>query len=149
MGIAALVAWVLTAAGGFYLLGVWISRGGHRRPGSSHLPPGVVFGHFGLAATGLVLWIVYLLTGAVVLAWTALVLLVPVAVLGFVLLARWIPVYRSARAAVTAGTGSGGGSAGGEPAERRFPVAVVVGHGALAVLTVVLALFATIGAAAG
>lgn len=149
MGIAALVAWLLTAAGGFYMLGVWISRGGHRRPGSSHLPPGVVFGHFGLAAVGLVLWIVFLLTGTVAVAWTALVLLVPVAALGFVLLARWIPTYRAARDAVPAAEGTGGGSAGGEPAERRFPVAVVGAHGAFAVLTVVLVLLATLGAAGG
>jgi hypothetical protein len=149
MGIAALIAWLLTAAGGFYMLRVWISRGGHRRPGSSHLPPGVVFGHFGLAAIGLVLWIVHLLTGAVGLAWTALVVLVPVAAMGFGLLVRWIPTYRSARTAVPAAADSGGAPAGGEPAERHFPVAVVGAHGAFAVLTVVLVLLATLGAASG
>ena len=51
MSIAALIAWILTAAGGFVLLGKWISHGGVRSPGTSRSPR-LIFSHFGLAAAG-------------------------------------------------------------------------------------------------
>ena len=38
MTIAALVAWILTAAGGFVLLAKWISHGGIQSPGTSRFP---------------------------------------------------------------------------------------------------------------
>ncbi len=46
MGIAALITWILTAAGGFFLLATWIAKGGARggRPGSTRFPPAVIFG---------------------------------------------------------------------------------------------------------
>jgi manganese efflux pump family protein len=145
MDIAALITWVLTALGGFYMLGTWISKGGHRQPSSSHLPPAVIFSHFGLAALGLVLWIVYLFTDSDALKWIAFVILLPVAVLGFVMLLRWIPTYRGTRAG--AGTGAAAGTAvdANAPAESHFPVPVVVGHGALAVITLVLVLLTALG----
>ena len=130
MGIAALITWLITAVGGFVMLGLWISRGGTRQPRNSKFPPAVIFGHFALAAVGLVLWIVYVFNDSDGLAWTAFVLLLPVAVLGFVMLARWIPTYR-ARASAAGGT---------EVAEGSFPPAVVVGHGLFAVATLVLVL---------
>ncbi|WP_280263998.1 hypothetical protein [Nocardia abscessus] len=136
MGIAALIFWLLTAGGGFFLLGTWIARGGARQPNSTHLPAPVVFGHFALAVTGLIVWIVYLLVDTESLAWVAFVLLIPVALLGFAMLLRWIPTYR-ARSAGTAGTA--------EPPEGHFPVAVVAGHGVLAVVTVVLVLLTALG----
>jgi hypothetical protein len=150
MGIAALVAWVVTALGGFVLLGRWVSRGGLRqqRSGATRFPAGLVFSHFGLAAGGLVVWIAYLLTGQIRLAWVAFVLLIPVALLGFILLARWIPVYRGhavAAGAPRAGASSGSGSVEAEPAERRLPVPVVVAHGLFAVVTVVLVLITALG----
>lgn len=139
MAIAALVTWLITAIGGFVMLGIWLQRGGARQqPPATHLPPPVVFSHFALAALGLLLWIIYLFTDSAALAWIAFVLLLPVAVLGFVMLARWIPVYR-ARAA-----SAGPGTTVGEPAERHFPVPVVIGHGVFAVVTVVLVLIAAI-----
>lgn len=134
MDIAALVAWVLTALGGFLMLGLWLSRGG-ARGGGSRLPVPVVFGHFALAAIGLVVWIIYLVAGTPALAWTAFVLLLPVAVLGFVMLLRWLPVR-----------GSRGDAGGTAPAEGTFPVPVVAGHGVLAVTTVVLVLLGALGA---
>jgi uncharacterized membrane protein YeiB len=39
----------------------------------------LIFGHFALAAVGLVVWILYVITDTTALAWTAFVLLVPVA----------------------------------------------------------------------
>jgi manganese efflux pump family protein len=150
MAVAALIAWVLTAGGGFVMLSMWLANGALRqRPRSTHLPVPVVFGHFLLAAAGLVVWIVYLLGRMPVLAWVALILLVLVALGGFVMLARWVPVYR-ARAGVStsAGPSSGGAGAtagGQDPPERRFPVAVVGGHGVLAVATLVLVLLTLLG----
>ncbi|MEV4125509.1 hypothetical protein [Nocardia sp. NPDC049707] len=95
MGIAALILWLLTAAGGFVLLGTWITKGGARQPSASHLPVPVVFGHFLLAVVGLVVWIVYLAVDNDALAWIAFALLIPVALLGFTMLLRWLPVYRA------------------------------------------------------
>jgi energy-converting hydrogenase Eha subunit A len=126
MAIAALITWLVTAGGGFVMLGMWISRGGHRPGSGSRLAPGLVFGHFALAAIGLVLWIVYVIVDSDALAWVAFVLLLPVALLGFTMLARWIPARRS-------GT-----------AESRFPIPVVAAHGLFAATTLVLALLAAL-----
>lgn len=83
-----------------------------------------------------------MITDKDVLAWTAFGLLVPVALLGFTMLARWIPVYRARSAAAAASAAAGQQS---EPAERYFPVPVVVGHGLFAVVTVVLVLLTALG----
>jgi hypothetical protein len=127
MAVAALVTWLITAAGGFLMLGIWISRGGHRPGGTTSLAPGLVFGHFALAVAGLVLWIAYLVTGTGALAWTAFVVLLPVALLGFIMFTRWL----TARRATTP--------------ESRFPVPVVFGHGLLAAVTLVLVLLTALG----
>jgi hypothetical protein len=143
MDVAALIAWVVTAGGGFILLGTWIARGGPRQAqaGASRFPPGLIFGHFGLAATGLVLWIIYVLTDAGALAWIALVLLLGVAALGFTMVTRW----RQDRAAVAAGAAGQPEIHAERPAEQQFPVAVVYLHGLLAVITLVLVLLTALG----
>lgn len=134
LAIVALVTWVVTALGGFILLGTWIARGGVRG-GSTRFPAALPLGHFALAAAGLVVWIVYVLLDLGALAWIAFVLLLPVAVLGFTMLLRWIPTYR-ARAASPPGEA---------PAEQGFPLPIVVGHGLFAVITVVLVLLSALG----
>lgn len=154
MAVAALVTWLVTAVGGFVLLGIWLTRGGARaatatvgaearanvthdqarEPTPSRLPRPMIFSHFLLAATGLVVWIVYLATDNDTFAWIALVLLVPVALLGFGMLARWI----------SAGDHRGG-TAGSSRPESHFPVPVVAGHGLFAVTTVVLVLLTVLG----
>jgi hypothetical protein len=133
MDIAALITWVLTALGGFVMLGTWISRGGHRDPSDSHFPPALIFGHFALAATGLVLWIIYVINDNDALAWVAFIILLPVAVLGFVMFARWLPTRKP-------GTGATRTAGGSDPAEAHFPLPVVIGHGVLAVVTEILVL---------
>lgn len=145
MDIAALIAWVVTALGGFYLLGTWIQRGGIRQQqsGASRLPAPVVFGHFALAAIGLVVWIIYVVADKSALAWTAFGLLLPVALLGFTMLARWIPVYRDRTTAAPAAPAPG--AEGTVPAERHFPLPVVLAHGLLAVVTLVLVLLTALG----
>ena len=140
MDVAALVAWVITALGGFILLGTWISRGGTRQGGDaapSRFPPGLIFGHFLLAATGLVLWIVYLVADSSALAWVSLAILVVVALLGFTMAARWLQDRRAPVAA--------GGPVAARPPEQHFPVPVVVLHGLLAATTLVLVLLAALG----
>jgi hypothetical protein len=157
MDIAALIAWIITAGGGFVLLGTWIAKGGARRDGaSSRFPAPLIFGHFLLAATGLVLWIVYVAVDSDGVGWTAFILLLIVALLGFTMLARWIPTYRASRPGSTAPAVTTDRPAGGRtmteqpaavtgPAERHFPVPVVIAHGLLAATTLVLVLLTMAG----
>jgi hypothetical protein len=142
---AALIAWVVTAAGGFVLLAIWLSRGGMRQsrePGSRIRPP-LILGHFLLAAIGLVIWIVYVATDNDTLAWIAFVLLAIVAVLGFAMFAIWYQRRQRGPAAKTGVTGEPGSSE--TPPEQHFPVAIVGLHGLLAVTTVVLVFLTAIG----
>lgn len=144
MDIAALIAWIVTASGGFYLIGVWLAKGGIRqqRTGTTRFSAPLVFGHPLLAAAGLVVWIAYLVSDeSEALAWTAFGLLVPIALLGFAMFLRWIADRR------TAGAGTGSGAAD-RPAEQHLPLPVVLAHGALAVTTVVIVLLAAVDAGA-
>ena len=61
-------------------------------------PAPVIFGHFLLAATGLVVWIVYVIADKTPLAWAAFIVLLPVALIGFTMFARWIGVHRGGAA---------------------------------------------------
>ena len=136
MAWAALILWIVTALGGFYLLTVWLRNGGMQqgeRPGRRIKPP-LILGHFALAATGLVLWIIYVASDSDALAWIAFILLLVVALLGFTMLAAWLAQRGGATAAETT-----------DAAERNFPPAVVGLHGALAATTLVLVFLATIG----
>ena len=106
-----------------------------------------MFGHFLLAAAGLVLWIVYLAIDADSLTWVAFAVLVVVALLGFTMFSRWLPARRPAAAVSAGGPGAhAGGATSVEPAERHLPVPVVAVHGLLAVVTVVLVLLTALGA---
>jgi hypothetical protein len=126
MAIAALITWLITATGGFVMLGMWIQRGGHRATTNSRLPAMMVFAHFALAVVGLLLWIGFLITETSTLAWSAFVVLLPVAVLGFVMFARWVPVAREKANAIS------------------FPIPVVLGHGLFAATTLVLVLLTSL-----
>jgi manganese efflux pump family protein len=99
MAVAALFAWLVTAGSGAYVLGSWITHGGslRHRAGdtSTGSPPTVIFGHFGLALSGLVIWVAYLVTGWAALAWAAVGVLLPVAGLGMATLAVGLPGYRT------------------------------------------------------
>jgi uncharacterized membrane-anchored protein len=157
--VVALILWILTAGGGFVLLATWISKGGARRDGAgSNFPQPLIFGHFLLAAIGLVLWIAYVATDNDTTGWIAFVLLAVVALLGFTMFARWLPTYRATRSAgagsqpsATAGAGTSGVATSTTttsvqaPAERHFPVPIVVGHGLLAATTLVLVLLTMLG----
>ena len=92
LGIAALSTWIVDAVSGAYMLATWISRGGLRRQRASDpLAPRVVFTHFGLASTGLLVWISFLITHWIVLAWLAVGLLMLVIGLGISTVTLWTP----------------------------------------------------------
>lgn len=117
MGIATLATWMLTVGIGAYMLHTWIARGGPRvqRARAGGLPPVVVYGHAGLAISGLAVWIGYLATGLAALAWSAAGLLLPVVGLGTAMVTVWTPYPAPA----TRGPGQPGDAAGGvltEPA---------------------------------
>jgi hypothetical protein len=132
---AALIAWVITAGGGFVLLSIWLMRGGMRQQQETgnRIRPPLILSHFLLAAGGLVVWIIYLVADKDALAWVAFVILAVVALLGWTMFAIWFR-RRQARAGATEI------AAAGAPAEQHFPVSVVGLHGLLAVTTVVLVL---------
>jgi ABC-type xylose transport system permease subunit len=136
---AALISWIVTAGGGFVLLALWLRHGGmrQRQPGRQIRPP-LILSHFALAATGLVLWIVYVFSDSDALAWVAFAILVLVAVLGWTMFAIWWQRRQAGAAAEPAATPV-------LPAEQRFPVAIVTLHGLLALTTVVLVFLAAIG----
>jgi len=123
----------------------------------------VVLAHVMFAVTGLGVWVAYLLLDRPALAWTAVGILVAIAVLGLSMFARWIPVYRMVDDEVsvpvaamsggapgaTPGAAPGGvpgvGSLRELPAEGSFPLLIVLAHGAFAVSTVVLVVLTALG----
>ncbi|HEX4656368.1 MAG TPA: hypothetical protein VH307_03200 [Streptosporangiaceae bacterium] len=178
MDIAALVAWLVTAGSGSYVLGTWISRGGtlRQRAGATGSPPAVIFGHFGLALSGLVIWVVYLIAGWPALAWTTVGVLLQVAGLGMTTVFIGLPGRAPAvvtggvgpadrRALSTRGTdpaatgpvvtgtaviGKADADSIGRASDRGSPsLLIVVGHGLLAITTLMLVLLAALGTAAG
>jgi hypothetical protein len=87
-----------------------------REPGL-RIRPTLILSHFLLAATGLVIWIVYVFSDSESLAWVAFVLLLVVAGLGFAMFAIWY--QRRQRGAVREAVDPG------TPAEQQFPVSIV------------------------
>jgi len=134
---AALITWVRTAGGGCVLLSMWLARGGMRQQeeGGNRIRPPLIMSHFLLAATGLVLWIVYVVDDSSTLAWIAFVLLLVVALLGFTMFGIWLRRRRA----------GAGGATPDTPAEQHFPIAIVGLHGLLAATTLVLVLLAAAG----
>jgi manganese efflux pump family protein len=93
LGIATLIAWLLTASIGVYMLRTWIARGGLRRQRATGVgvPPGVVFGHASAALTGLAIWVGYLGSRSDVLAWIGVVLISTAITLGVCTVTLWTP----------------------------------------------------------
>lgn len=156
MRFLALIAWFVTALGGLYMLAVWLIENDatDQRNPASRLPLPVIVGHITLAVTGLVVWVAYLVLDRDALAWAAFGILGGIALLGFTMFARWVPVYRRAGPVreperVPVGTGFLPAPEveviGDGPAEGNFPLFIVVAHGTFAVLTVALVLLAALG----
>jgi hypothetical protein len=93
MGLAALIAWLLTAGIGGYMLRTWVARGGLRRQRATGVgvPPGVVFGHASIALAGLAVWISYLSSGWRPLAWIGVTLVCAAICLGICTVTLWTP----------------------------------------------------------
>lgn len=137
----ALLAWLATAASGGFVLARWLLAGGsplRRTPTAA--PPAVILGHVGTGALGLVLWVSFMLSGWVPLAWTALAVLAPVAGLGMGVLLLGLP------GPVRPRTGTRPVGARATSRRTRIPVLVIAGHGMFALTTLLLVLMATIGA---
>ena len=137
---AALIAWIITAGGGFVLLSIWLARGGMRQQATSgsRIRPPLILSHFLLAAGGLVVWIIYLASDSDALAWIALAALGVVALLGFTMFGIWLRQRQGRAGAVETAVVD-------RPAEQHFPVAIVGLHGLLAATTLVLVLLAAAG----
>jgi len=128
---AALIAWILAAIAGLYLLVSSMARGGLRRQATkvTRFPATLTLSHPLLGAAGLVVWVFFLTTMQTMYAWVAFGTLVVVALLGFVMLTRWL-------------VGRGGRHARG--AEEEVPIVAVIVHGSVAIMTFVLVLFAAL-----
>jgi hypothetical protein len=161
LSLAALAAWIVTAAAGLYLLAGWLAHGGWRRRHirAAGLPPLVILGHAGLAVAGLGIWIAFAASGVPALAWTAVGLTLLIAGLGIATLVTGLPEPAESAAAGPAGPaglpGAPGDGAGpalatraavAAPAKVRMPWTVIAVHGVLATATIMLVLLAAIGA---
>ena len=93
LAIAALIAWVLTASIGVYMLHTWVARGGLRRQRATGVvvPPAVVFGHASAALTGLAIWISFLEVSWDPLAWLGVALIAAAIALGVCTVTLWTP----------------------------------------------------------
>jgi hypothetical protein len=93
MRIATLACWVLTASLGGYMLRTWLASGGLRRERAraGGLPPQLIFGHMGLALTGLALWIAYTVSGSRAVCWAAVGIIIGAIALGICTVTLWTP----------------------------------------------------------
>jgi hypothetical protein len=163
MSLFALAIWITTAAGGLYLLSIWLIEydKDFQSVAATRLPPAVLAGHVLLAGGGLLVWIGYLIFDSDRLAWVSVAALVLAATLGLVMAVRWIGVYRAGRAAarervarrVSHLTQANGAARVAVleppetlgPPERNFPLPVVIAHGAFAAATITLVLLVALG----
>jgi hypothetical protein len=168
MAIAAMIAWVLTAGIGVYMLRTWMTRGGLRRQRATGvgLPPAVVFGHASAALTGLLIWLGFVGTGLDLLAWLGVTVVTGAIALGVCTVTLWTP-YPVADPPSQGGAGGSGGDrsprdntvtdemiadllADPFPASRRprlkMAGLVPVAHGFGALTTFMLAVLAAISA---
>ena len=93
MRFATLISWLVTASLGGYMLRTWLVRGGLRRERAKAggLPPPLIFGHAGLAISGLLIWVAFVASGARPLAWTAVGVLMLTVGLGISTVTLWTP----------------------------------------------------------
>ena len=93
MATAAMIAWVLTAGIGVYMLRTWVTRGGLRRQRATGVgvPAAVVFGHASAALTGLLIWLGFVDTGLDLLAWLGVTVVAGAITLGVCTVTLWTP----------------------------------------------------------
>jgi manganese efflux pump family protein len=97
LGLATLLSWIFTASIGAYMLRSLVRHGALHRQRSVRdgLSPRVLYGHFSLALSGLVVWAAFLATGWGPLTWVAVALLTPAIGLGICTVTLWTPYPRS------------------------------------------------------
>jgi hypothetical protein len=136
LGLIALCAWLITVALGLWMMTRWILRSRARHPSAGRLrrPPALNLAHLGLAVASLLIWIAYLITGVLGVAWTACAVLPLVIGLGMTLV--FLP--SSASSAESAGGDSSDG--------RRRPAFIVGAHIVGATATILFAVLTVIGA---
>ena len=146
MSIIALITWIAAAAGGLYLVSIWLIEYDKefQAAAATRLPPLVLVSHITLAVGGLIVWAGYLVWDAQNLAWMAVMALVLAATLGSVMAIRWIGVYRETQA-MKLQAAIDARPIGIGPPERNFPLPVVIGHGLFAVTTLALVLLTALG----
>ena len=174
MPVFALIAWIVTALAGLYLLAIWLIEydPDFQRASATRLPVPVISSHVLLAVGGLGVWIMYLVTNKDIFEWATIAILAFVASFGVTMAVRWISVVRAGpatpppavmtRPATAAGSlrdvwtpseawaaaQTGQAARGAEltvPPERHFPVSVVIGHGIFATATIVLVVLTILG----
>jgi manganese efflux pump family protein len=131
VNLAALIAWIVTAAAGSALLAGWPQGAGLRRRGNqpASVPRAVIGGHVGLAVAGLATWIAYVATAVPALAWVAVGIIVAVAGLGMATLITAVPEPGAS-----------------STSSRRAPVFLIAAHGMLATATILLVVLAAVSA---
>ncbi len=133
MRFATLISWLVTASLGGYMLHTWLARGGLRRERAraGGLPPPLIFGHAGLAISGLLIWAAFVASGARALAWTAVGVLMVTVGLGLSTVTLWTP-YPARRPGerrdatpwdeAAAGISDAAEGAAGEPGPQAYQV---------------------------
>lgn len=139
MSTVALFTWMGTVLAGLVLLVIWLMEYDRdfQTAAATRLPVPVISAHALLGVGGLVVWGFYLVTDEDPLAWATVAGLGIVALLGLVMAARWLRVYRA-----YAAPGPSSARLVAVPPERHFPIPVIVIHGICAAVTLALVLFA-------
>ena len=139
MNSAALFTWMATVAVGLVLLVIWLMEYDRdfQSVAATRLPVPVISGHALLGVGGLMVWGFYLVTDNDPLAYATVADLGVVAVLGLIMAARWVTVYRA-----YAAPGASMTRVIAVPPERHFPRPVILIHGILALVTLGLVVYA-------
>jgi hypothetical protein len=135
MSTAALFVWIATVLVGLVLLIIWLMEYDRdfQSAAATRLPVPVISTHALLGIGGLFVWGFYIVTDEDRLAWGTLADLGVVVLLGLIMAARWVGVYRA-----YAAPDSSPSTVITVPPERHFPRSVVAIHGILAASAVVL-----------
>jgi hypothetical protein len=138
MGVAALSAWIVTVLAGLVLLIIWLMEYDRdfQTAAATRLPVPLISTHALLGLGGLMVWGFYLVTDEDHLEVATVADLGVVAVLGLIMAARWIGVYRA-----YAAPDSSSFRVTTVPPERHFPRPVIVIHGIAAAATLGLVAF--------
>lgn len=130
-----LVVWLLTAVGGFTLIGIWFRHGGMESSVVRRIPKPLPLLHGLAAVVSLVLFVIYLFADVDALKPVVLIGLLITAVLGIWMFVQWLSRGRRTMARAV-------GADVARAPEDHFPNAVVALHGIAAVATLVLYIIA-------